>query len=319
MRTEASVKMNTRALSRLLGAARDDESGNVMITGALILPVLIGFASLGSEAGLWAHKHRKMQGATDSAALSAANAYSNGNQTGFVTQAKSVTASYGFPDTTDGVSVIVNRPPQTGGFTGESRAVEVLISQGQKRLFSQLWSTEPLVISARSVALANDATGCVLSLNPSAKSATSLSGSAVVKLNGCALYDNSTDASALTVGGSSRLTADSVSVVGGIDGEPNITSMQNINKGVAPISDPYAGATFPAPSGCTKRNFSAHDQVSLSPGVYCGGMSLNAGANVTLSPGIYYIDGGDLTASHWCSPPQVATIGPGPRSMAVRR
>jgi hypothetical protein len=151
------------------------------------------------------------------------------------------------------------------------------------------------VISARSVALANEATGCVLSLNPSARSATALSGGAVVKLNGCSLYDNSSDANALTLGGSAKLTADSVGVVGGITGEADITAMQGINKGSAPISDPYANSSFPAPSGCAKHNYTAKAEVTLSPGVYCGGMSLNAGANVTLSPGIYYIDGGDFT------------------------
>ena len=34
--------------------------------------------------------------------------------------------------------------------------------------------------------------------------------------------------------------------------------------------------------------------MTLDPGVYCGGMSLNAGAAVTLSPGIYYLDRGSL-------------------------
>src|SRR5947209_7115429 len=195
---------------RLLQQFFTEKSGNVIITGAIMMPVLIGVASLGSEAGLWAHKHRKMQGATDSAALSASNAYSNGNQNGYVAQAKSVTGSYGFIDGSDGLSVTVNRPPQTGSYTSNNRAVEVMISQQQTRLLSAVWASDPLVISARSVALANEATGCVLSLNPTARSATSLSGGAVVKLSGCSLYDNSSDATALTLGGSAKLTANSV-------------------------------------------------------------------------------------------------------------
>jgi hypothetical protein len=253
---------------------------------------LVGFASLGSEAGLWAHKHRKMQGATDSAALSAANAYSAGNYYGYVAQAKSVTGSYGLVDGSDGVEVSVNMPPETGSYAGNSRAVEVLVKQQQKRLLSAVWSSEPLWISSRSVALATEATGCVLSLDRSARSAAAVSGGARVDLSGCSLYDNSSDASALTVGGSGRLIADSVGVVGGISGEADITALQGVHKGLAPISDPYERSSFPPPSTCTTRNFKANEAVSITPGFYCGGMSLTTGANVTMSPGIYYIDGG---------------------------
>lgn len=280
---------------KLLQRFSADKSGNVIITGAIMMPMLIGLASLGSEAGLWAHKHRKMQGATDSAALSASNAYSNGNQSGYDAQAKSVVGSYGFVDGTDGIAVQVNRPPATGSYASNNRAVEVLISQQQKRLLSAVWASDPLVISARSVALANDASGCVLSLNPTARSATSLSGGAVVKLSGCSLYDNSSDATALTLGGSAKLTADSVGVVGGISGESDITAMQGINKGLAPINDPYASSSFTTPSGCLKHNYTAKTTVTLSPGVYCGGLDVNAGAIVTLNPGVYYMDGGDFT------------------------
>jgi hypothetical protein len=37
--------------------------------------------------------------------------------------------------------------------------------------------------------------------------------------------------------------------------------------------------------------------VTINPGVYCGGMKLNAGANVTLNPGIYYLDQGSLSVN----------------------
>jgi hypothetical protein len=83
--------------------------------------------------------------------------------------------------------------------------------------------------------------------------------------------------------------------VGGISGEADITALQGVHKGLAPISDPYEKSNFPPPSGCTARNFSAKETVSITAGVYCGGMSFTTGANVTLSPGIYYIDAGSFT------------------------
>src|SRR5260370_21655762 len=36
---------------------------------------------------------------------------------------------------------------------------------------------------------------------------------------------------------------------------------------------------------------------TLSPGVYCGDISVNAGATVTLSPGIYYFSGANLSVA----------------------
>jgi hypothetical protein len=85
--------------------------------------------------------------------------------------------------------------------------------------------------------------------------------------------------------------------VGNLTGAANISTTLGIRTGVGAVADPYATASYPAISGCTVQNFSAKDVVTINPGVYCGGMKLNAGANVTLTPGIYYLDGGDLTAN----------------------
>ena len=114
-------------------------------------------------------------------------------------------------------------------------------------------------------------------------------------LNGCSLYDNSDSSTALTVGGSAQITALSVGVVGNLTGRSNITTTQGIMTGIGAVPDPYVDASFPAFKGCTQQNFSSHDTITIDPGVYCGGMKLNAGANVTLTAGIYYLDGGDLT------------------------
>jgi hypothetical protein len=51
----------------------------------------------------------------------------------------------------------------------------------------------------------------------------------------------------------------------------------------------------PSFSGCDHNNYSTHGVAVLSPGVYCGGMSLGAGAIVTLMPGTYYLDRGSLS------------------------
>jgi hypothetical protein len=95
--------------------------------------------------------------------------------------------------------------------------------------------------------------------------------------------------------GGATLSARSVSVVGGISGASSITTTDGTTTGAAAASDPYASASYPSFSGCDHHNFSSKATETIDPGVYCGGMSLNAGANVTLNPGTYYLDQGSLS------------------------
>src|SRR5438128_1324829 len=59
----------------LLRRFKGDQSGSYLVITGLMMPALIGFAGLGTELGLWYHKHQTMQSAADSAAVSAATAY----------------------------------------------------------------------------------------------------------------------------------------------------------------------------------------------------------------------------------------------------
>lgn len=279
-----------------------DESGAYALLTALLMPVIIGVVGLGTETGLWYLRHLEMQAAADSAAISAIVAYSTGvtANSNLQTEADAVTATYGFTNGSKGTTVTLNMPPQSGAYSSKSNAVEVIINQPQSRLFSSLWSSSPINILARSVAITtNNGQGCLLALDASASGAISTQGNSAVNLNGCGLYDNSNSGSALSMGGASSLNALGVNVVGGISGTSHMT-MSGENEpvtGAAPISDPYANMTPASFSGCDQNNYSAKTTVTLNPGVYCGGMKLNAGANVTLNPGVYYLDQGSLSVN----------------------
>jgi hypothetical protein len=121
-----------------------------------------------------------------------------------------------------------------------------------------------------------------------------LQGNPSINLNGCSAYDNSNNASALSLGGSSSLSALSVSVVGGISGASNITAPKGTLTSQAATRDPYAGVTIPSFPGCDYTSLTVKTTVTLNPGVYCQGLKLNASANVTLNPGTYYLDRGSL-------------------------
>lgn len=268
-----------------------DQSGSYVIISAILMPVLVGTVGLGTEGGLWLYKHQAMQGAADSGALSAAMV----SDSSMTVNAQAVTASYGFVAGSNGVTVTVNKPPQSGSHTLTAGAVEVIVQQPQSRLFSAIWNSQPVPITARAVAIGTPGVGCLLALDPTASGSITLSGTAQINLNGCNVYDNSNSATSLSVGSNAALSAYFVSTVGGISGQSSVTATQGIATGQAPEPDPYASTSFPSFSGCTRNNYQLNGGTeTLNPGVYCNGMDLHAGSNVTLNPGIYYIDRGGL-------------------------
>jgi len=294
-RIAAAAANSISCMERVLNSLAGDQSGSYVIMCAVLMPVFIGMSALGTEVGMWLYTRQTVQSAADSAAISAAIAYYYGSDP--TTAADAVAASYGFGNSDGLERVTVSRPPATGNYTTTAGAVEVDIQQPQSALFSALFGIVPFKIKGRAVALANiGGTGCTLSLDPTASGATTVKGSAQVTLNGCDMYDDSNSATALTVNGSATVSAQAVDVVGGISGTSNITVPQPpdmaTNQSYWP--DPYANTQLPSFSGCDAHNFSAKTTVTLSPGVYCGGMTLNAGAVVTLNPGIYYLDRGSL-------------------------
>lgn len=272
-----------------------DRSGNYAVIFALLAPVLIGTAGLATEGGLWYFEHQSLQGAADSAALSAANLYSLNTSQSVDTQAQAVVASYGYVAGSSGTTVTVNRPPATGAYTGNNQAIEVIVTTQQPRMLSSIFSSDNVTVKGRAVALpGNNGLGCVLALDATASGAITSQGSSTITLNQCSVYDNSNSSSSLVNGGTASISTLSVNVVGQISGGSGISASQGVNVGVSPTTDPYANVAMPSPGACTATNLTIKNSVTLDPGTYCNGIALNAGANVTLNPGIYIMDCGSL-------------------------
>jgi Flp pilus assembly protein TadG len=291
----AAVEGGHWGILRACRAFLRDCSGNYAIIGALMSPVVIGAAGLATEGGLWYHKHQTLQGAADSAALSAAARYGLNVNAPLAPQARSVVAAYGYVDGSNGTVVTVNRPPASGAYTGNTKAVEVIVTSPQARLLSSIYSNASVTITGRAVAVPGSlGTGCVLSLNAAIAGGVESKGTSAVNLSACSLYDNSSNAAALVNGGTASINAESVNVVGSISGGAGITTTNGVNVGVSPTTDPYANVPEPAVGPCDYNNKTYKNTVTINPGVYCNGIQLNAGAVVTLNPGVYIIDRGSL-------------------------
>ncbi len=289
----------TSTISRsrgLLRRFRRDESGNYLILTAIMMPVLVGAASFGVEEGLLLHNKKAMQHAADSAAVSAAVAVATGASGNGATQANAVAASYGFVDGTNSTTITVNSPPRQGPNTNDRSALEVIVAQPQARIFSSLWSSQPIPVSSRAVAMPQGAP-CILALNQSVSGAYTEQGSVSVSLVNCSVISDSKNSTALKIGGSSRLSTSFAAAVGGISGQAGIAATNGITAGYHYVADPYASVPMPTFTGCDKRNYSTNSNVTLYPGVYCGGIALKSQARVTLSPGTYVLDQGSLSMS----------------------
>lgn len=275
--------------SRFLG----DQRGSVAPVFALALVPMVGLAGAAIDYARASAARSAMQASLDAATLMIAKD-AQLLQSNQVTPRATELFNAGFGrDDVQSLQVTATVTNGSGGTTVTSSA-----DGSVGTTFMHLLGHTAMAIGARAkVVTASDGLGCVLSLNPQASGAATAQGSAAVKLNGCSLYDNSNNRTALTVGGSATISADFVGVVGGIGSSTGITATNGVRTGIAPVVDPYADVSFPVYSACDEHNYTAKNTVTINPGVYCGGIGVNANAVLTLNPGMYYLDGGGLTVN----------------------
>src|SRR5437868_1155065 len=270
-----------------------DQHGGVAPIFALALVPMIGLAGAAVDYSRASAARAAMQATLDATTLMIAKDAQLIPSDQINTRASELfNAGFGRDDV-QALQVTATMTNGTGGTTVTATAGGAVATT-----FMHILGRSAMDIAARaSVVTASDGLGCVLSLDPLASGAATAQGSTTVKLNGCSLYDNSADSTALTVGGSATISADFVGVVGGIGTSTGITTTNGLRTGISPVADPYADVAMPTFSGCDQHNFTAKNTVTINPGVYCGGIGVNANAVLTLNPGMYIIDGGGLTVN----------------------
>jgi Flp pilus assembly protein TadG len=289
-----------------------DRDGGVAVMTAMTMTSLLGVAGLGTEATLWYVAQRNLQGAADAAAFTAATAESaKASTTAFDNAAQAVAQQYGYVSGTGGVVVAVNNPPKTGPNTGNSQAVEVLISQPQSMMFSALFMTSQPTISGRAVAAPSGTGGsggpanCVVALDKGKVTDINDSGTANLNMPTCNLQVNSSSSDALNMSGTAQITAKTVSIVGNYQtsGGANITASGGITTGASVMQDPYASVSIPPYSGCNQTALhvstgsKSYAATGGTPFVFCNGLSISGSSSVALAPGVYVINAGSLSIS----------------------
>lgn len=275
-------------IRRVSGRLRRAASGNVAVTFAFTLPVVVGGAGLGVETSFWYYSSLKLQAVADAAAYAGAleKIAGSDNPTIIAAATQSATSNnFATPGTIE-----VNTPPLSGPNTAK-KAVEVIVKQNLDRYFTAIFNSTPVPEQARAVALITDASkACVLALSPSAAQAALFSGNTTVNLTGCSVMADSIASDAIKAQGSATVKADCLITVGGmvLNVPPTTVCKSNITQAL-PAADPFVNLATPAAGNPCKNVNGNKNAQTLQPGTYCSGMDLKG--NVTLQPGVYVVQG----------------------------
>lgn len=288
------------AMKRHAQRLRHDEDGAMIVIMALMLTLLMALMGLGIEVGSWYMARRTLQTAADAAAIAGALEGARGNPGGIVFAAEKEAARNGLQPM-DGDSVVVHNPPTSGTLAGRSDAVEAIVTRYQPPLFAGILQSGPVTISARAVAMLNDAgRACVLALDGTRDSAVRARGNPDVQMSGCMIAANSNAASAIDMAGNVSVNALSLWTAGDIalSGNVRLQLAQPATTHTWPLLDPYAGVGVPPLPTCSNPKATKVNKTQVLPkGVYCGGIDVSGNTHLKLEPGEYYLDQGGLTIS----------------------
>lgn len=298
-------RMATRSAVTRLKNFRVNTVGGVTAMVALMSPVLIGAMGLGGEAGYWYLTQRKVQNAADVAAHATAVRLNEGEELSNL-QSLAEFLVEGAEVSLTTAAVQLNQPPTEGGFIEDGAAVEVVVTQTVQRLFSGIYSQDPVTITARAVATAlGGSTGCVLALNNAVNGAMTIGGTSMLTLINCDVISNSNAISVEMPGASSTMIANCIRAAGTVDLNIAVTlSCGAAVENASATGDPLAGLAEPAITGtCEDGAVGSNGTVTTvtptevhASGMmsrrYCNGLDVRG--TTTFSPGLYIIEGGEF-------------------------
>lgn len=275
---------------RFIGGFCRDTRGSVMAYMGIMLPVMLGITGLALDGSLWYAQKRGVQAIADTAAYSLMLEMERIGDTDLAkAAAKEDAVVYGL-DEAAGDSITFNIPPASGAYAGMAGYYEAIVERPAAIFLAGLF-VDDFDTAARAVSGGSAGTPppCLLASDPNMKDAFKVN-NGTVKTTGCDIQVNSDDDDALNVAKNGVLDADPINIVGDYVNKGTMTSEPNT--GVSSIADPLAKLPQPSASGCdyTDVSYSGGTQ-TLSPGVYCGGISLSGDAQVTMEPGNYIISG----------------------------
>jgi len=276
-----------RSLASQLRRWQRDESGNLVITAAILLPVVVGGVGAAITFSNSNAARTSLQSSLDSAVLSGAIALGTGQDA--VTAAQNM-----FNNNINSHATQTNTSQIAATFTVNGDVVSGQASGSAANPFAGLIGSQTIALNVSAAAKQAAAPVCVLALDSLDKGSFDINGQPTFNAPDCAVQANSTDSKGMTQEGGAKVIAKKFGVSGGAN--VNNYSPPPVTNAPA-IADPYASLPFPPYDSCSgKGNGNSGTDIktdtTLSPGTYCGGLHIYATAHVTLQPGIYVMNGG---------------------------
>ncbi|MGC2658365.1 MAG: Tad domain-containing protein [Bryobacteraceae bacterium] len=268
-----------------------NERGAMLIPFSLMFMASLIIAGLAMDTGYMEYQRRLLQNATDAASLGALCEKQRG-KTDWVQAGTSDAALNGFTNGVNSVAVNIQNPPPAGNYNGITTAIQASITKTQPTFFMPLVNINSVNLATAAVSQpGQNTTYCMYALNGTNSRTWQMSGSANI---GCGIMINSSSSSALNLDGGSSLKASSINIVGNYTNSGTISPTPKT--GVSAVSDPLASTASPSFSSCTYTNWqmnSGTGSKTLSPGTYCGGITISAqNLTATFNPGLYIVTGG---------------------------
>lgn len=181
----------------------------------------------------------------------------------------------------------------------QARRIDIALDQDHYGYFVIGYFAGSPQIAVTAAAFASGvSTICIIAQSPSMNDALVVNGNSTIRANGCAAYSNSTSTKSVNVKDLSVLRTLMVCTAGGYGGK-----LVNYNPvpltDCPPIPDPLVARADMIDSslttGCDHNKLRiAGGSRTLTPGTYCGGLTISDGAQVKLSAGVYVIQDGRL-------------------------
>jgi len=277
---------------RVLGLQRvlSDERGGILLTFALVFPVLLLILGSSIDYGYMYVRKTSLQASADAAALAGAKELVLANAEQSVIQAlaqSTVMANLG----NNAKGAVVDTKVSFG-----DRSVTVRVTQTPAMyIMDGIAGVKNSNITANATAgVAGEMPICMLILERWRQDALAVNNAARITGNDCAIYSNSISTKGVTAKNGSLLQSQLTCSAGGFTGDPE--SYKPLPMVDCPkIEDPLAFRKPPPEGPCLHEDLSISGGTqTLNPGTYCGGLTIKSKADVTLSPGVYIIKDGPL-------------------------
>ncbi len=289
----------TTLLKKCMQSLFRDRRGGIAVSFALAVPALMTAAGVATDFAVMVRVQANLQSAADAAAIAGAReiplARSNTQQ---VTSAARSFAAYALTGNSAATesSLASSKFSVHAAVIEKFTAVKVDITERWSPFFAHMFmdGVTPITVTATARFEGNNNI-CVLGLEE-AKRAVYLDSNARLTGNDCGVFSNSTESKGLEVKDGVTLRASIVCSAGGTSISGSATVQPSAITDCPKVDDPLASRTPPAVGSCDHHEFKIDKNVSTSiePGVYCGGIKIDASARVTFNPGIYVIKNGEL-------------------------